>query len=340
MVKAICNEIRLRKDEISDPIESIYFGGGTPSLLGVEEIQRILDTIHQNYNVLPGSEITLEANPDDLTKEKAVQLKSLKINRLSIGIQSFFDEDLHWMNRTHSGKSAELAIQHAIENKFNLTIDLIYGIPGLSNERWIENLDKANQFGINHISSYCLTVEENTALSHFIKKGKYIQPDEEQALQQFEILCDFAQNNGFEQYEISNFARNKKYAVHNTNYWNGKSYLGIGPSAHSFHDGMRSWNVANNTQYIQSITKNELPSEKEILTQENQFNEYIMTGLRTMWGCDLTVIEERFPTFYLSQQNVIDEKLKSGLLDIVNNHLIITDKGKFLADGIASDLFV
>lgn len=341
MVEAICKELMLRKNEITEPLESIYFGGGTPSLLSIDEIALILSTLKENYNILPGSEITLEANPDDLTKEKTSQLKALSINRLSIGIQSFFDEDLQWMNRTHTAQSAEQAIKNALHNGFdNLTIDLIYGVPGLTNERWKENLDKAYQYGITHVSSYCLTVEENTALSHFIKKGKYVQPDEDQSLQQFDILCEFARNNGFEQYEISNFARNKKYAVHNTNYWKGKSYLGIGPSAHSFHNGIRSWNIANNTKYIQSITNNILPSEKEILTDENRFNEYIMTGLRTMWGCDLIWLKENFPTVIEAQQKLIDEKILSGLLMVNNNHLIITEKGKFLADGIASDLFV
>ncbi len=341
MVEAICKELALRKDELPNPVESIYIGGGSPSILKAEELQTIFRFLYDHYHVLPGAEITIEANPDDLTLEKLEVLKQIKVNRLSIGIQSFDDTLLTWMNRSHNGMQAEIVIQNAYKAGFeNLTIDLIYGIPGLSDEAWKNTLEKAMGFGIKHISSYCLTVEKKTALAHLIAKGTYANPDEEQAARQFEILTQTLLTGGFEHYEISNFAKNGAYSLHNSNYWKGATYIGIGPAAHSYNGFERSWNIANNQQYLNALLKNNLPSEKEILTPANRFNEYIMTGMRTKWGCEIRKLETEFGTFYSRILPVVEEKLALGFMQNNNGYLVLTEKGKFLADGIASDLFI
>ncbi len=343
MVNAICKEIAMRQNYLQDKnLQSIYFGGGTPSLLSQEQLLQIFETIKKHFNIQPNAEITLEANPDDLSEEKLTELKHTPINRLSIGVQSFFDDDLKWMNRAHNANEAENAIAMAKQKGFeNITIDLIYGTPGLSNENWQQNIQKALALGVNHISSYALTVEPKTVLANMIEKGKYADTNEEKAAEQFDILVNTLKVNGFIHYEISNFAKPEFFAKHNSNYWKGKHYLGIGPSAHSFNTVSRSWNVANNQKYLNVLAINELEITDEVLTVNNQINEYIMTGLRTIWGCDLNFIALQFGE--TEKQRLIKEAAKfidQDLLEINNNILLTTSKGKFLADGIAADLFL
>jgi oxygen-independent coproporphyrinogen-3 oxidase len=322
----------------------------------------LIDTIYKNYKVVDNPEITLEANPDDLMSVRNVTLsvvemqsrtifenyKNIGINRLSIGIQSFFEADLKAMNRAHSAKEAKQCLEEATKHFDNITVDLIYGIPNMSNKRWEENLQTVFDFGINHISSYALTVEPKTALANFIKQGKYPNVDEELAEAHFKILIQKTSNQDFIHYEISNFGKQNYFSKHNTSYWQGKSYLGIGPSAHSFNGTERSWNVSNNTKYIKSIQKNELPNEVETLSEKDQFNEYIMTGLRTIWGISLEKVEQDFGSEYKEQLLSSAQRfINQGLLIIGNCHaersrsvLKTTQKGKFLVDGISSYLFM
>mgnify|MGYP003629923719 CR=1 FL=1 len=341
LVEALCHELVLRKDKIEGTIETIYFGGGTPSLLTREELELIFKTIYQNFTVTKNPEVTLEANPDDLTEEKIHQLADSSINRLSIGIQSFFEKDLKLMNRAHNAAEAEECLTLATRYFDNISLDLIYGVPGMSNERWKQNIEKALSFGIPHISSYALTVEPKTALENFIKKGIVPPIDEEIAEQHFHTLMDTLTKKGFVHYELSNFGKDDYFSKNNTAYWQGKPYLGIGPSAHSFDGTTRSWNVRNNTLYIKSIKKNELPSETETLSSTDRYNEYIMTGLRTMWGVSVSRVETEFGIKYkeyLLQQ--AQKHLDEHLLYLDGDTLLVTKKGKFLSDGISSDLFL
>jgi len=341
MISAFADEIILRKNEITDIIETIYFGGGTPSLLSTGEIQFLIDTIYQNYNVIENPEITLEANPDDLSKNQIIELSKTPINRLSIGVQSFFDDDLKMMNRAHTASESLDSLSVANHYFENITVDLIYGIQNMSADKWRENLQKVFDLGINHISSYALTVEPKTALASFIKKGKYPPLDEKLAAEHFDILVEETIKNGFVHYEISNFGKPNFLSKHNTSYWKGVSYYGFGPSAHSFDGRSRSWNVANNSKYIKAINQKKLPSEREVLSKNDRFNEYIMTGLRTIWGVDLLKIEEEFDAAFVKYLQKTSQKyLDQDLLAIENNLLITTPKGKFLADGIAAELFV
>jgi oxygen-independent coproporphyrinogen-3 oxidase len=343
MVNAICKEIALRQNYLEDKnLQSIYFGGGTPSLLSQKQLLQIFETIEKYFTIQANAEITLEANPDDLSEEKITELKQTPINRLSIGVQSFFDDDLKWMNRAHNANEAENTIAMAKQKGFeNITIDLIYGTPGLSNENWLHNIQRALDLGVNHISSYALTVEPETALASMIEKGKYANTNEENAAEQFDILVNTLTANGFIHYEISNFAKPDFFAKHNSNYWKGKHYLGIGPSAHSFNTVSRSWNVANNQKYLNALAINKLEINDEILTVNNQINEYIMTGLRTIWGCDLNFIALQFGETEKDRLIKVAAKyIDQDLLIINNNILLTTSKGKFLADGIAADLFI
>ena len=342
MLQAILSELQLRKNEFEDEqIETIYFGGGTPSLLTSEEIATIFKVIYRNYNVIESPEITLEANPDDLSESKIIALSNSPINRLSIGIQSFFEDDLQFMNRAHTAEESKNCLSVAMRYFDNITIDLIYGVPNMNNKKWKENLKIAFDFGVSHISSYALTVEEKTALHNLIKKGTVPPINEQQALEHFNILVSETEKQGFEHYEISNFGKSAYFSKHNTSYWLGKKYLGIGPSAHSFNGKQRSWNIANNAKYIKSINNKTLPLEFEELSINNRFNEYIMTGLRTIWGVDLNKIEQDFGKTYLNELNKNSQSfIEKGLLEITSeNKLVTTNKGKFLADGIASDLF-
>lgn len=347
LVHCLIKELVLRKNELQNEIiETIYFGGGTPSLLTASEIDQLLNAIYKNYNVIESPEITLEANPDDLSKGKIEELTKSPINRLSIGVQSFFEEDLKSMNRAHNSKEAKECLAIASRHFDNITIDLIYGVPNMSTKRWKENLQIAFDFGINHISSYALTVEPKTVLDSFVKNGKYPEPDETEAKEHFNILMEETSKNGFVHYEISNFGKPDYFSKHNTSYWLGKKYIGIGPSAHSFNNTHRSWNIANNANYIKNIQLGNLPNEVEKLTKEDQFNEYLMTGLRTIWGVSLTKIKQDFgdvlyKKLITNSQKFINEKLLLITVSKTGNEVLkTTQKGMFLADGLASDLFI
>lgn len=341
MVLAVAKEIRMRKNEFeNETVETIYFGGGTPSVLQIEEIKLLIDEVYANYKVVENPEITLEANPDDLTKEKIIELSSTPINRLSIGIQSFFEDDLKMMNRAHNAAEAKECLEFATQYFDNISLDLIYGVPGMSNKKWQENIETALSFAIPHISSYALTVETKTALSKLIQDGKIDKPQDEVAEAHFSILVDTLQKNGFIHYELSNFGKENYFSKNNSAYWLGKKYLGIGPSAHSYNGISRSWNIANNSLYLKSIEEGKLPNEIEVLSVTDRYNEYIMTGLRTIWGVSLDRIESEFGMQYLNYLQTQTQKfLNDNLLSIENNILKTTAKGKFLTDGIASDLF-
>ncbi len=341
LVDALCKELVLRKDELHGIVETIYFGGGTPSLLTPDELDLIFKTIYDNYSVAESVEVTLEANPDDLTEEKINQLAHSPINRLSIGIQSFFEEDLKLMNRAHNAKEAEQCLTLATKYFDNISLDLIYGIPGMTNDRWKQNIEKALSFGIPHISSYALTVEPKTALETFIKKGIVTPIDEELAETHFYTLIDTLTQHDFIHYELSNFGKETFFSKNNSAYWQGKSYLGIGPSAHSYDGTNRSWNVRNNTLYIKAIEKGKLPSESETLSTTDRYNEYVMTGLRTIWGVSINKVEKDFGKKYkeyLLQQ--AHKHIEEHLLYLDGDTLLVTKKGKFLSDGLAANLFL
>ncbi|MDT7832340.1 radical SAM family heme chaperone HemW [Flavobacteriaceae bacterium S356] len=341
LIISIVKEIALRKNELGgETVETIYFGGGTPSMLHQSEIDQIIDAVYKFHTVIDDPEITLEANPDDLEESKILELAGSKINRLSIGVQSFFEEDLQLMNRAHNAYEAKECLSLAVKHFENISIDLIYGIPGLTDEKWKENIATALDFKIPHISSYALTVEPKTALEALIKKGKIQDTDDVQAERQFHILIDMLDAQNFDHYELSNFGKKGFYSKSNSAYWQGKSYIGIGPSAHSFDGKKRGWNVRNNAKYINSLEGDELPIERELLSTTDRYNEYIMTGLRTIWGVSLEKVEIDFGKDYLGYLLAQSDKyLSEDLLYIENEKLKTTQKGKFLSDGIASDLF-
>lgn len=342
MVLALAKEMRLRKLEFdNETVETIYFGGGTPSVLSISELRFLIDAVYENFNVAENPEITLEANPDDLSEDQIIEFSKNRINRLSIGIQSFFEEDLKMMNRAHNAEEAKKSLEIATRYFNNISIDLIYGIPGMTNEMWKQNIETALSYGVPHISSYALTVEPKTALKKLIQTGKISEPKDDVAQEHFMILVDTLQENGFIHYELSNFGKENYFSKNNSAYWLGKKYIGIGPSAHSYDGISRSWNMANNALYLKEIEANNLPNEIEILSQTDRYNEYIMTGLRTIWGVSLDRIEKEFgesKLHYLQKQS--EKFLSDGLLSIENKILKTTPKGKFLADGIASDLFL
>lgn len=343
LLAAIMQEIEMQSHYLhGQQVQTIYFGGGTPSLLSSDEINRITETIARLYNINNLKEFTLEANPDDLTKPYLKELRSTSVNRLSIGTQSFYDRDLKYMNRAHNASEADYAIKAAQDAEFtNLTIDLIYGTPGLTDKEWKANLQKVQELQVPHFSSYALTVEEGTALHHNIKQKKTTPVDNEQSANQFLILMEQAPEMGYQHYEISNLALPEHYALHNTNYWKGVPYLGIGPSAHSFDGTSRRWNIANNAVYIKSIlTDKKLNYEKEKLTHEQQLNEYIMTSLRTMWGIDLKKVETQWGSDYATQLlKNSEEFIEKGWLIHKYNKLTLTNPGKLYADHIAGELF-
>jgi oxygen-independent coproporphyrinogen-3 oxidase len=341
MVLALSKEIVMRKSEFENEIvETIYFGGGTPSVLTTEEIQFLISEVYKNYKIAENPEITLEANPDDLSKDRIIELSKSPINRLSIGIQSFFEDDLQMMNRAHNSAEARKCLEEATKYFDNISLDLIYGIPGMSNEKWKQNIETALSFGIPHISSYTLTVEPKTALNKLIQTGKIAKPSDDLAQEHFSILVEMLENNGFIHYELSNFGKENYFSKNNSAYWLGKKYLGIGPSAHSYDGISRSWNVSNNSIYLKSLGENKLPHEIEILSKTDRYNEYIMTGLRTIWGVSLDRISDEFGNEYLDYlQKQAQKFIDDNLLFIENSILKPTQKGKFLTDGIASDLF-
>lgn len=341
MVAALANEMQLRKNELgNETIETIYFGGGTPSVLSTDEIEFLIESVYQHFDVAQNPEITLEANPDDLSFDRITELSNTRINRLSIGIQSFFDEDLQLMNRAHNANEAQKSLALAREHFDNISVDLIYGIPGMSDQKWKENIETALSFGIPHLSSYALTVEPKTALQKLIGTGKIAKPSDEAAAVHFKILVDTLQMNGFVHYELSNFGKPGYFSRNNSAYWLGKKYLGIGPSAHSYDGVSRSWNVANNTLYLRALSQNQPPIETETLTATDRYNEYVMTGLRTIWGVSLEKIEKEFGKEYANYLSKESQRfIADGLLSLENQTLKTTPGGKFLTDGIASDLF-
>jgi oxygen-independent coproporphyrinogen III oxidase len=342
MVLAMAKEIQLRKKEFeNEKVETIYFGGGTPSVLQISEIRFLIEEVYRNYNVIENPEITLEANPDDLSTATVIALSKTKINRLSIGIQSFFEDDLQLMNRAHHSAEAKKCLQVAVQYFENISIDLIYGMPDMSNEKWIQNIETALSFNIPHISSYALTVEPKTALKKMIDTGKISVPKDEVALAHFDILVHKLEEKGFIHYELSNFGKENYFSKNNSAYWLGKKYIGIGPSAHSYDGSSRGWNVSNNGLYLKSLEENRLSFETEKLTVTDRYNEYIMTGLRTIWGVSLEKIEKEFGSTYLNYLNQQSSKyIEDHFLFVDENILRTTKKGKFLSDGIASDLFL
>jgi len=342
MINSLIRELQIRKNELQNtPIETIYFGGGTPSVLSVDEIQLLMNAVYDTYPVIENPEVTLEANPDDLTEEKISAFSMSPINRLSIGVQSFFEKDLILMNRAHNSQEAKNCLSIATQYFKNISVDLIYGIPNCTNQEWLENIRMALSFGISHISSYALTVEPKTALESLIKKGKIEMTSDQVAQEQFHLLTDELEKHDFVHYELSNFGKENYFSKNNTAYWLGKSYLGFGPSAHSFDGKKRSWNIRNNVTYIKSLQADQLPIEREVLTKTDQYNEYIMTGLRTIWGVSLQKIEQNFGKNYRTYlQNQSKKYIQQDLLYFEDKILKTTKKGKFLVDGIASDLFM
>ena len=341
LLTALKKEIEMQKRYLKgENIETIYFGGGTPSILEADEIQWLIDSITQIHTVSATAEITLEANPDDLNRSKLQALRQTQVNRFSIGIQSFFDEDLAWMNRVHRADEAESAVKRAQDSGFeNITADLIYGYPLLTDDKWKHNLNRIFELEIPHVSSYSMTVEPKTALASFIKKNKQPPLDEEQSARQFNLLMDAMQANGFEHYEISNFCKPGHYSRHNSNYWKGVKYLGIGPSAHSYNGEERQWNIANNAKYIAAIEQNKVPAETEILSEADRLNEYIMTSLRTIWGLDLDHLNA--VAAVSANQLLINAQtyFERDWIHQKERVLYLTQTGKLYADHIAAALF-
>jgi len=341
MLNAINKEIILRKNELAETIDTVYFGGGTPSLLSIKDLQLITNNLKEHYLINNNAELTLEANPDDITKEKLIGWKNCGINRLSIGIQSFNEEELVWMNRAHNATQAINNLQLALQYFNNISIDLIYGTPLLTNKQWLQNLQTVVVLNIPHISCYALTVEEGTALNKMILQGKKQNANADKQAQHFEMLMQWAFENNYEHYEISNFAKHGFKSKHNSSYWQGKNYVGIGPSAHSYNGTQRKWNIANNALYIKNVEQNIVLFEEETLTTTQQLNEFLMIALRTNEGIDFN--DDRWKMTDENYKNKIIETAKkwsaSNHLLITENNICLTNKGKFLADGIAADLF-
>jgi len=341
LISALTKEIVLRKDEVVTPLETIYFGGGTPSMLGPRQLEMLMETIYKNYSITKNPEITLEANPEDISAQQLQNLKQNRINRLSIGIQSFFDNELKYLNRIHSAQKAIESVKLSQDEGFdNISIDLIFGLPNATSNSWSKNLEQAFQLRVPHLSCYALTVEPSTALARFIENGQMKNVSDELFEEQFEILLNKTTELGYQQYEISNFCLNNHYAIHNTNYWFGKPYLGVGPSAHSYNGRKRKWNVPHLKKYIDAITHGEVPSESEMLTTEQKFNEFIMTRLRTRWGISLPELEKQFGKKLLTHFNgSIKKYLNSGHLQKISDRITLTRTGKFISDGIIAELF-
>jgi oxygen-independent coproporphyrinogen III oxidase len=343
IVDAICKDIQLRQDFLAHKkLSTIYFGGGTPSLLSAAHLDKIINTINICFDTTSVEEITIECNPDDLNKDNLKMYLTKGINRLSVGVQSFFDEDLTFMNRAHNANEAVQCLLLAKDLGFdNISIDLIYGSMTTTNDMWEQNLNKAIALDIPHISSYCLTVEEKTALHHMVKTKKVMPPDEEKASVQFEMLRSYLAHAGYDHYEISNFGKPGKWALHNTNYWRGTPYLGVGPSAHSYDGIKRSWCIANNSLYVKSHEQGTAYVEDEILTKDDQYNEYIMIGLRTIWGINTDELNSKFGTFYYNHfVALLDHVWVKPMLVLEGSKIILSKEGKLFADGVAAHFFV
>lgn len=344
LVNAMLQETKLAARQFPFPpgetVHTIYFGGGTPSLLTISELTDLLNAVRGHFNVHPDAEITLEVNPDDISEERLTAWRDAGINRLSIGVQSFFEEELRWMNRAHSAQQALAQVAQARKYFDNITIDLIYGGPGLSDEQWKQNLEQAKVLNIPHLSCYALTVEPQTPLNKMIRTGKVPDVDPDKQSRHFLYLMQWARANGYEHYEISNFARPGYRSRHNSAYWQGKPYIGLGPSAHSFDGGSRWWNIANNQAYIRSLNAGIIPFEKETLTPVQQLNEKIMISLRTAEGLDIDDLPAPENTDVRGQLLSASRRhIEAGHLVMDEHWLRLTDEGRLLADGIAADLF-
>ncbi len=341
MLDAMSLELRGRSGYVQNEIiETIYFGGGTPSLLLKEELSAFLAQIEELFEVSPNAEISLEANPDDCTEKNLKAWKSIGVNRLSIGIQSFKSSDLEWMNRAHNAKEAEQCVLLAQSIGYeNITVDLMYGLPGLSEEEWRNHIQKVIDWGVPHVSSYCLTVEENTLLERKVKSGELKVADNEEESRQFEILLETLSQNGIDQYEISNFSRPGFESRHNSNYWKGVHYLGIGPSAHSFQGTSRQWNIANNTQYMKNVEEGTAFFELEVLSDSDRFNELILTGLRTVYGVSFEQLSDiqQIPSDFKVN---IEKFISQDWAEVKNERIFLTKEGRLRADFIASELFI
>lgn len=346
LIKALVQEISAKKQLLQSEIKTIYFGGGTPSLLVADEFNLINESLYKNYNIADDVEYTVECNPDDLTKQKLKELKQIGVNRLSIGTQSFFDEDLKFFNRAHNAKQAEESILLSQDLGFeNITIDLIYNSPTLTMQKWEKNLDKVSQLNVPHLSAYTLTVEPKTALYHQVETKKIQLPTDEEAIKQFKLLMEKTKSFGLTQYEVSNFGKEGFYSLHNSNYWKGEEYLGIGPSAHSFlktegEQSKRRWNVSNNIAYVNALNKKEPYYEEETIEERTAYNEYILTRLRTVWGIDKGYVLNNFnPAINKHFNTELAHYLKTSYLQTDNNKVTLTPEGIFIADKISSDLF-
>ena len=342
-VEALKKEIIFRKDYLGvETVKTIYFGGGTPSLLPTKSIEEIINLIRKNFNIDDNPEITLEANPDTINKEKMSLLKQMGVNRISVGIQSFFDDDLQYLGRRHDSRHALQVMEDLKNVNFDkITLDLIYGIPTLTEEKWNKNLDTFFSTGISHLSAYALTVEPKTILGHKIKNGDLQDINEDNTIRHYEILIEKTKEQGFEHYEISNFAKENCRSQHNSIYWTDEKYLGLGPSAHSYDKTSRQWNVSNLTEYIKLAGNSDNCFEKEILSKEDKYNEYVMTSLRTSWGCDINKIESDYGISYKNHfLKNIKKYLDSQVMQENNTSFILTDEGMLFADGIASNLFL
>lgn len=345
MLECMGKEIKIKStfpSKEKEPIETVYFGGGTPSLLSESDIQFLLATIKENYYVAKDAEVTLEANPDDISPENLASWKKVGINRLSIGIQSFSERDLQWMNRAHNANQAVSSVIMARQAGFdNFSVDLIFGTPGLSDEEWKSNLQKVIELNVPHISSYALTVEPKTPLQKMISLHKKEKVNTDLQANQFIIEMEMLKKGGYENYEISNFAKPGFRSRHNSSYWQGKNYIGFGPSAHSFNGEKRWWNVSNNNEYIRSIQQNIVPAQEEILTESQKINEYVMTSLRTIEGLNLNYIENKFsPGQRKRIEQIVALKMDKSNYQTINGTIILTDEGKLLADRISVELFV
>ena len=341
LVNAIIIEASLQKNYISEMVATIYFGGGTPSILSVSEIDNILSALKNNFSISKQVEITLEANPDDISEEVLLQWKAIGINRLSLGVQSFINEELVWMNRSHNAQQSLQSIEFIKKYFNNYSIDLIFGSQLLTNEQWVKNIQTALSFHPPHISCYALTIEEKTVFGKHVAQKKLLNIDSDKQATQFEILMEELEANGYQHYEISNYAKPSFESQHNSSYWKGKKYLGLGPSAHSFNGITRSWNISNNVLYISNIEQNILPQETETLNETQKFNEYIMIRLRTSEGINLEFVKKNWDVeTYQHVSQKIQKWLKINYLQIANQHLQLTKKGKLFADGIAADFFL
>lgn len=341
IVDAISLELSLKSNGFSETIDSIYFGGGTPSLLDINDFETLLNKIHKKYSISESVEITVECNPDDIYENKLIELKKMSINRLSIGVQSFVDEELKLMNRSHDSSIALKSISKSKNLFENISIDLMYGLPNSNFKNWEFNLNTIDQFNLNHISAYAITVEPKTALESYVKKQLIKMPDDDFVHSQFNLLYDFFTIKNYINYELNSFSKENYFSKNNSSYWLRKQYIGVGPSAHSYNGYERSWNVSNNKKYIDDIKNKILFSGKETLSKVDRYNEYLMTGLRTVWGVSLDLLEsdfgEKFKNHFLENSR---EYINSDLI-VENNGVYTTTKtGKFLSDGIASNMFI